>query len=600
MMIGAIAGIFDLPTDDAIERRLLTSMKHRTHMQGSAVSDRGKILLSGKQAPPTRIRWGNEHYRIVSDATLYNAGDVRRALLECGHDVVSADDEALLAHAYAQWGEEMPERLDGAFAFAIMCEERETVFFARDHLGVKPLYYARHGTGLLLASEIKTILSYPDFSAELDAVGAAQILLLGPGKAPDSGIFRGIRQLEGGYCATWSGGNLRLRRYWQLTDRVHSDSFEETAEKVRFLLKESVSRQIRDVKVPSTMLSGGLDSSIVSALCNDISDERSAKVHTFSVDYRDNDRYFTPGYFQPNSDGAYIDIMRAFLQSEHRQTVLMPEQLVERIADATIARDLPGMADVDTSLLAFCEQIRPHTDVILSGECADEIFGGYPWYRDSRLREVDTFPWSQTTAERAQFMQPWITSQLDPTEFVASHYRATIERADILPENDALNRRIKELVHLNFSWFMQTLIERGDRMGSASGLEIRMPFCDVKIAQYLYGVPWKMKEHGGMEKGLLRAAMADLLPHEVLYRKKSPFPKTHDPRYENIVSEMLKAVIQDKNAPIFALVRPETLDSLLQQDFTWPWYGQLMRRPQTIVFMLQINFWLEHYSVQIR
>lgn len=599
-MIGAIAGIFDLPTGEQIEESMLSAMKHRSGREGNAVSDRGKTLFCGEKRPPTRIEWGHEHYRVVCDATLYNAEQVRRELIACGHDLAFTDTETLLAHAYAQWGEKTPERLDGVFAFAIVCEERETVFFARDRLGVKPLFYARHGAGLLVASEIKTILSYPDFRAEVDAVGAAQILLLGPGKAPDSGVFYGINAVAPGTCGTWASGNLRLHRYWKLTDRTHVESFEETAEKVRFLVKESVSCQISDVENPSTMLSGGLDSSVVSALCNEILDARSEKLRTFSLDYRDNDRYFTPGYFQPNSDGAYVDIMRAFLSSEHHKTVLTSEDLVSRIADATIARDLPGMADVDTSLLAFCEEIRPHTDVILSGECADEIFGGYPWYRDSRLRDIDAFPWAQTTAERARFLQPWITRSLDPTEFVDSYYRATLQRADILPENDPLNRRIKELVNLNFDWFMQTLIDRGDRMGSACGLEIRMPFCDYRIAEYLYAVPWEMKDRGGMEKGLLRTAMADLLPPEVLYRKKSPFPKTYDPQYLKIVSDMLKAVLQDKNSPIFALVRPDALEMLLTQDFAWPWYGQLMRRPQTIVFMLQINFWLEHYSVQIR
>lgn len=366
------------------------------------------------------------------------------------------------------------------------------------------------------------------------------------------------------------------------------------------MIKDSVIRQMNTDDRVGTMLSGGLDSSIVSALCAKELERRGKKLDTFSVDYQDNEKYFVSNGFQPDTDTAYIQIMQQFLNSNHHQTILSPEELVDGIADATIARDLPGMADVDISLLAFCKQIRPWTATVLSGECADEIFGGYPWYRDPRMRDVDTFPWAQSTKERAALLQNWILRELQPEEFVHSRYDDTVSHADILPDCSATDRRIKELVNLNFQWFMQTLIDRGDRMGAYCGLDIRMPFCDYRIAEYLYGASWSYKDFNGREKGLLRHSMEGVLPERVLYRKKSPYPKTYDPRYLKIVSEMLQNLLQDKNAPIFNLVRREPLEELLHQDFAWPWYGQLMRRPQTIVYMLQINYWMEHYSVRIR
>ena len=368
---------------------------------------------------------------------------------------------------------------------------------------------------------------------------------------------------------------------------------------MRFLVTDAVRCQLPVDNIAGTMLSGGLDSSLVTAICARELDAMGKRLDTFSLDYLKNEQYFTPSRFQPNMDTEYIRIMQDALDSFHHWTVLSPEDLVNEITHATIARDLPGMADVDASLLAFCRRIKPYTGIVLSGECADEIFGGYPWYRDPDMRDYNGFPWSRTLEERKVLLHSWITDALSPEEFLQQRYLQTIRDADIHPDNTPTERRIKELVNLNMNWFMQTLLDRGDRMGNSAGVEIRVPFCDYRIVEYLYGVPWEYKDHKGYEKGLLRKAMERVLPHSVLYRKKSPFPKTYDPAYLETVSQMLRTVINDPNSPIFQLVRKDALEDLLNHDFLWPWYGQLMRRPQTIVYMLQINDWLEHYSVRI-
>jgi asparagine synthase (glutamine-hydrolysing) len=317
------------------------------------------------------------------------------------------------------------------------------------------------------------------------------------------------------------------------------------------------------------------------------------------VDYADSEQFFTANAFQPESDNSYIRIMAERFHTAHHWTVLKPEDLIHTIADGTIARDLPGMADVDTSLLAFCGQIRPYVKVALSGECADEIFGGYPWYRDPAVRDADGFPWAQNTKQRAAFLHPHFAARLDPDEFIRQRYAQTLAESDILPQCTPTEKRMKQMVNLNFRWFMQTLLDRKDRMSMYHGLEVRVPFCDYRIAEYLYGVPWEMKDHRGYEKGLLRYAMQGILPQCVLYRKKSPYPKTYHPQYLEMAENLLRTVLEDSNAPIFQIVDREALRSLLTQDFAWPWYGQLMTRPQTIVYMLQINYWLSHYSVSI-
>ena len=364
-------------------------------------------------------------------------------------------------------------------------------------------------------------------------------------------------------------------------------------------MTDAIRRQtVSDVPI-GAFLSGGLDSSLICAVCARDAERQGKGLDTFSVDYVDNDRYFHPTKFQPNSDSHYIRLMVEALDTDHHWSVLSPETLLENLEDATRARDLPGMADVDFSLLAFCGDIRSHVKVALSGECADEIFGGYPWYRDPEIRDRDGFPWAQTTRQRAAFLHPELRRQIDPEEYIRARYAQTLAECDILPENSPTERRMKQMVNLNFRWFMQTLLDRKDRMSMYHGLEVRVPFCDYRIAEYLYGVPWEYKDYRGKEKGLLRKAMEGFLPEAVLWRKKSPYPKTFDPRYFTLVSDRLRELLARGDSPIFQLVRRDTLEGLLTAECAWPWYGQLMNIPQTIAYMLQIDFWLREYHVRM-
>jgi asparagine synthase (glutamine-hydrolysing) len=439
-------------------------------------------------------------------------------------------------------------------------------------------------------------LAYPTVKARLDREGAAELLLLGPGRTPGCGVFKDIFELEPGCCAAWEDGRLKLCRYWRLSDREHRESFEETAEQVRFLVTDAIRRQtISDVPI-GTFLSGGLDSSLITAVCAKEMAKKGEKLTTFSVDYADNDKYFIPNKFQPNSDGHYIRLMQSALDTDHHWCVLTPEELVAELENATIARDLPGMADVDFSLLAFCRRIKEKVTVALSGECADEIFGGYPWYRDPAVRDADGFPWAQNTAFRMGLAVPALAMGED---YVRSRYLDTCRESDILPGTPPQEKRIKEMVNLNQRWFMQTLLDRKDRMSMFSGLEVRVPFCDHRIAEYLYGVPWEFKEHGGKEKGLLRYAMSEWLPGEVLHRKKSPYPKTFDPKYLNLVEGRMRELLQQKDAPLFSVVSRQGVQTLLEGEQPWPWYGQLMRKPQTLAYFLQLDFWLRHYQVEL-
>ena len=603
----AIAGAVRLHMDNAIQEKMLDTMKRRGPDEWGVFHRDDCTLLhsrltiidpsGGKQ--PMDLRYGNEDYTMIYNGELYNTEELRDELRQLGHAFRGHSDTEVMLHAYVQWKEAALERANGIFGFAVWEHKRKSLFLARDRMGVKPLFYKLHDGGLLFASEIKTILTYPTVSAEIDATGAAELLFLGPGRTPGSGVFRGIQELEPGCCGRYEAGKWTWRRYWKLMDRQHSDSFATTADTVRYLVTDAIKRQLVSDFPVGTFLSGGLDSSVISAVAANVLSKRGAQLQTFSLDYKNNDKFFVPEKFQPESDNAYVFQMQQYLDTDSYWTVLSPEDLVHALENATHARDLPGMADVDISLLLFCQQIRNSVKVALSGECADEIFGGYPWYRDPAIRDADGFPWAQNTKQRAGFAADWITDTVDPASFVADRYSQTVLQSDILPGTSQQEKRLKQMVNLNYMWFMQTLLDRKDRMSMYCGLEVRVPFCDYRIAEYLYGVPWEFKEYNGQEKGLLRHAMRGIIPDTVLYRKKSPYPKTYDPRYLDMVQKRLSKVMEDCNAPIFQLVKKEALENLLTSEYAWPWYGQLMRVPQTIAYMLQLNYWLDAYQVNI-
>ena len=602
----AIAGILGLESNEDTVEKMLDTMKRRGP-DGSGVFRENDVCLlhtrlavidpqGGRQ--PMALSSRGEDYILIYNGELYNAPELRRELVSLGHRFEGRSDTEVVLHAYAEWGENCVERLNGIFAFGVWEAEGKRLFLARDRIGVKPLFYTLYGGGLIFASEIKTLLCYPGCRARLDEQGAAELILLGPGRLPGSGVLKGVREVEPGCCGYWEGGHLSLRRYWKLRDREHRESFEETAQHVRFLVTDAIKRQmVSDVPI-GTFLSGGLDSSIITAVCAGELGLEGRRLPTFSVDYRDSDRYFQANDFQPEADGRYIRIMQEHLNTQHKTHVLSAQQLYEALKEATFARDLPGMADVDASLLVFCREVRTDVTVALSGECADEIFGGYPWYRDPRIRRQEGFPWAQNTAQRAALLTPEAAGKLNAEEFVMECYGRICAESDILPQNSPEERRMKELVNLNFRGFMQTLLDRKDRMSMYSALEVRVPFCDYRIAEYLYAVPWEYKDWEGREKGLLRHAMEGLLPREVLHRKKSPYPKTFDPEYTRLVEGRLRQLLKE-DGPLFSLVRREAVEALLKQEQPWPWYGQLMRRPQTVAYLLQLDWWLKQYDVEL-
>lgn len=555
----------------------------------------------GKQ-PMSAMKDGNL-YTIVYNGQLYNTKDLRSELEENGFTFDSYSDTEVLLKSFIFWKYDVVKKLNGIFSFAIWNSKKNEIFLARDHFGVKPLFYTIYNNTLVFASEIKALFKYPGIEAKLDEQSIAELFGIGPARTAGLGIFKNIYEIKPAHFGIFNENGLHIERYWKLESKVHTDNLGKTCDNVRFLLEDSISRQLVSDVPLCTFLSGGLDSSIITLYASKYCKKHNLPpLNTYSVDYVDNDKNFVKTDFQPNSDNYYINLMTEKLNTNHHTVVLDTPELASALEDAMISRDFPGMADVDSSLLLFCKKVKQNATVSLTGECADEIFGGYPWFFRADALNSNTFPWSIAITERQNLLNPQIASKVNLKIYIDYRYQESLNEVDILDEDSMETAEKRRISHLTLNWFMQTLLDRSDRMAMYNGFELRVPFCDYRLAEYVWNIPWEMKALHGREKGLLRYIMKDLLPEEIVDRKKSPYPKTWNPTYLATVKDMLTKIMNDSNAPINNLLNRNYILEILETDgkaFTRPWFGQLMTGPQLMAYLCQVNMWLERYNPSI-
>jgi asparagine synthase (glutamine-hydrolysing) len=541
---------------------------------------------------------------IVYNGEIYNAAELRRELRCRGHRFRTNCDTEVVLVAYMEWGAASAEKLNGIFAYAVWNSAEQRLFLARDRLGVKPLFYAFTDDGsFLFGSEPKAILAHPSFEAVVGAEGLAEIFAIGPARTPGHGIYRNMHELKPGHWMNYDRNGARKRSYWKLESRPHEDGLEKTADVVRGLLEDTVERQlVSDVPV-CTLLSGGLDSSALTALA--AAHYRSAglgRLQTYSVDYVDNDKHFQSSAFQPNADGPWIETMSRFSGTEHHEVVFDTPELVGSLFEAVDARDMPGMADIDGSLFLFCREIRKGATVALSGEAADEVFGGYPWFFRRDALEARTFPWSLSLDQRMALMSPELAETTKAAEYVAERYHEALAEVPKLSGETPEQETMRKMSYLNITRFMPTLLDRKDRMSMRVGLEVRVPFCDHRLVEYVFNIPWEIKAHGGREKGIFRKAMRGILPDGIIARKKSPYPKTHNPNYTEAVRSMLLTRLEDSSSPLLPLISKAKVKELAESPGPYaqlPWFGQLMNMPQFFAWLLQVDYWMRTYRIRI-
>lgn len=551
----------------------------------------------GKQ--PMIEQQGFKNVILVYNGELYNTDELRRELICKGYSFEGHSDTEVLLKSYIHWGENCLTRLNGIFAFTIYDKHSDKLFMARDPIGVKPFFYYKYNDGFLFASEIKTLLANPIIKPQIDEEGLMELFFVGPGRTGGQGVFKGIAELLPGECATYKNGNFVKKRYFRIRANEHPHNEKQTIEYTRYLLTDAIERQlISDVPL-CTFLSGGLDSSIISNVAANHFRNKNKVLDTYSVNYVDNKKYFQQSLFQPNSDEDFIEIMTDHIKSNHNQVILDNTDLYNAIFDAVKARDLPAMVDVDSSLLLFCREVKKDFTVALSGECADELFGGYPWYHNKEILFEECFPWSRSLDVRRSILKDGAFPKGE--EYVHNRYMQTVRKTDTLPSDTPHQKRMREMFMLNFNWFMQNLLDRKDRCSMYNGLEVRVPFCDYRIVSYAYNMPWEYKALNGREKGIVRKAFSDLLPETITWRKKSPYPKTHNPLYFKLVSDGAMQVLNDKTSPLRYYLKDSGVKEIINNPdgISSPWYGQLMRAPQILAYIVQLDYWFKEYKVEI-
>lgn len=556
-------------------------------------------LTTGHQ--PIIIEENGRQCAIVFNGEIYNMKELKMELLSEGaHFQTSSDTEVILV-GYMRHGTDYIKKLNGIFAIALLDMVTETLFLFRDRLGVKPLFYVMIGETLVFASELKGLFAYPGTRPLLNRDGLCEILSLGPARTLGKGVFQNILEVLPGECIAFTPVSCKKELYWHLEGCAHTDSMAKTIEKTAYLIEDAVKKQmLSDIPI-STFLSGGLDSSLVTAICAKELRKQGKLLNTFSFDFEDNQKYFHSNDFQPSQDKPYVEEMIAFAGTNHRFLECSNQNQLDFLYKAVDARDLPCMADVEASMLYFCSLVTDFNKVTLTGECADEIFGGYPWFHKQEFLQTNAFPWSASMAPRQVLLDDRLIADLHMDEYAHAAYEKSIRETPRFSDDSPGEARRREISWLNLRWFMMTLLERMDRTSMYNGLEARVPFADHRIVEYLFNVPWQMKCPDGSVKGLLRLAGKQLLPENILWRKKSPYPKTYDPAYEALLGSRLKEVLSDANAPVRTLLDTKKVHAFLdsKSDYGKPWYGQLMAGPQMLAYMLQVNYWLEKYRVQI-
>ena len=538
---------------------------------------------------------------IAYNGEIYNTEELIPELTRAGYTFESSSDTEVILYAYMHYGTDFVLRLNGIFSFAIWDAQKEMLLLYRDRVGIKPHFYAVTDHTLLFASEPKALFAYPGFSPSITLKSLQEILAIGPARTPGYGVFQNVFEVLPGHYLTFTRDGLKQHPYWDLTSAPHTDSYHDTVEKISMLVRDAVRRQmISDVPV-CTFLSGGIDSSIVTAIASEQLRRQGEQLHTFSFDFTENEKYFQSNAFQPERDLPYVNLMKERLGTSHTYLECAPSTLVDTLETAVDAKDLPGMTDVDASLLYFCSLVAKHNKVALTGECADEIFGGYPWFYRKELLERDGFPWAADMSARTVFLDEELCASLDLTAYSHARYEDTLARVPLLAGETGEEKKRRQVAYLNIKWFMQTLLDRMDRTSMYSGLEARVPFADHRIMEYVFNVPWEMKYRNGVEKTLLRDACADLLPPELLHRKKSPYPKTYHPEYETRLAERLLAIINNPNAPLTPLIDKKKAQVFIasHKELGRPWFGQLMAGPQLMAYFIQINYWMEKYHLSI-
>ncbi|MFI8849594.1 asparagine synthase (glutamine-hydrolyzing) [Streptomyces sp. NPDC053499] len=553
------------------------------------------IDLPGGRQPMT-VETPEGTVALVYSGETYNYTELRRELAGRGHRFSTDSDTEVVLHAYLEWGPALAERLNGMYAFAIWDSRSKQLVMVRDRMGIKPFYYAETADGVLFGSEPKAILANPLARREVSLDGLRELFAFV--KTPGHAVWEGMREVEPGTVVTVGENGVRTHVYWQLETRPHTDGKDETLAHVRELMDDIVRRQLVSDVPRCTLLSGGLDSSAMTALAARQLKESGETVRSFAVDFVGQAENFVADELRATPDTPFVHDVARESATEHQDIVLSSDDLADPEVRSRVirARDIPmGLGDMDASLYLLFKAIRQHSTVALSGESADEVFGGYKQFFDEAARNAETFPWlvqfAQNMGEDSNVLNDSVTRALDLPGYVRDSYSSAVSSVQRLEGESDFEYRMRVICHLHLTRFVRVLLDRKDRASMAVGLEVRVPFCDHRLVEYVYNTPWALKSFDGREKSLLREATADLLPRSVYERVKSPYPSTQDPKYHTALQENVKDLLAEPSHQVFDLVSREWLERAVKVET--PQITQTGRRGLERV--LDLALWMDMY-----
>jgi asparagine synthase (glutamine-hydrolysing) len=613
-----IAGWIDWQEELTNQRSIVEAMAATMRLRGpdaegcwlsprAALVQRRLIVIdpvSGGQ--PMVYQEGEYTYALTYNGETYNFRELRAELETLGHRFQTRSDTEVVLHAYLEWGEQFVTHLNGIFAFGLWDERRQLLLLGRDHLGVKPLFYAQRGSALIFGSEIKALLAHPLVKPEIDRAGLAEVFGLSLYRTPGVGVFRDVHEVRAGHLLSFERERTQVTHYWSLRSEPHTDDLATTTEHLRTLLEDIVRHQlIADVPVVA-MLSGGLDSSGLTALAASEFRRQGKTLHTYSIDYAESVRDFQDSPLHPSMDAPWVKRVSEYAGTEHHTVTVDTPELIETLLVPMRAFDLPCGGQINASVYLLFKAMKRDATVTLSGESADEVFGGYPWYRNEAILNTPTFPWITMLSEAsnggaARFAPTaWLSDDLqrriDPVEHLQRQYREALAEVPRLAGETPGEARMRETFYLGLNNFLPMLLDRKDRMSMATGFEARVPFCDHRLVQYVWNIPWAMKTTGEIEKGILRQAFTGVLPNDVLMRRKSAYPFSQNPSYLRALSDWVGQVITNPNAPILPLINVPVVKALTDRPTLGMMGGSAMMLMEKVI---QIDAWLKEYHVTI-
>lgn len=595
------------PQRSVLEKMVRTLAKRGPDAEGFWLSPRAALghrrlsVIDPKNGgQPMVCKIGNSTYTITYNGELYNFRELRSELERKGHTFRTQSDTEVLLHTYIEWAENCVQRLNGIFAFAIWDETKQQLFMARDHLGVKPLFYAERGNAVIFGSELKALLAHPLVKAEVDSEGLAELFCFGLMHTPGTAIFRNVKEVRASHSVLCRHNGIYTTQYWKLESKPHTDDLDTTSEYIRGLLEDTVKRQlIADVPVV-TMLSGGLDSSLLTARTAQEFQKQGKNLHTYSIDFVGSQQDFKANAVRPDLDAPWVKKVSDYLNTEHHTIMIDTPELMENHLVSLYAHDLPGMGEIETSLYILCREMKKNGKVALSGESADELFGGYAWFYQPEILELHNFPFLLgpfpfMVKRVLSILSKELEELIKPNEYVGRRYREAVSEVPFLAGEDKVAAKRREIFYHHLIRFLPLILSRKDRMSMAAGFEVRVPFCDYRLVEYVWNIPWEMKNVDNIEKGILRRASVGVLPNDVLYRKKCSYPGNQSQTYSQALRDWTLDILSDSSSPILDLIDTQTVLAIAKGKASLP------REFESYVlnFIIQTNVWLKEYNINL-